>query len=370
MKKRYKIGGALLVVFFLCLGAGAFAISRNAPCPQNPSQSADPDTMTTVVAACYGGPEVLEIVQREKPAVTENAVRVRVIAAAVNPLDWHYLRGSPYVMRLVSGLGSPSSTSVGVDFAGVVDAVGAKVTTFRPGDRVFGGADGSFSEYVVMGQDRAIAKIPDGVSFEQAAALPIAGVTALQALRKGNLKAGQSVLINGASGGVGTIAVQLAKALGATVTGVCSSRNVEMVLGIGADQVVDYKTTNFTTLDARYDLIIDNVGNHPVSALTGVLNPAGSLVVVGAAKGDWVAPLMGAVKVLFSQPFSDFDLHTLLAELKQDDVVTLAEFMRQGQLQSVIDRRFDLQDIAAAIEYSETGRARGKIIVNVTDGGP
>ncbi|MFK7957441.1 MAG: NAD(P)-dependent alcohol dehydrogenase [Lysobacterales bacterium] len=324
--------------------------------------------MTTVVAACYGGPEVLKIVQRDKPPITENDVRVRVVAASANPLDWHYLRGSPYLMRLMSGLGTPNDTSVGVDFAGVVDAVGVNVTEFQPGDRVFGGVGGAFGEFVVRAQDRAIAHIPEGVSFEQAAAVPIAGVTALQALRQGNLQPGQSVLINGASGGVGTFAVQIAKAMGADVTGVCSTRNVEMVLSIGADQVVDYKTADFTTLDERYDLIIDNVGNHSVSALTGVLNPAGSLVVVGASKGDWIAPFMGVLNILVSRPFSDFALHTLLAELRQQDLIHLATLMGQGQVRSVIDRRFDLQDVVAAIEYSETGRARGKIIVNVAGG--
>ncbi len=367
MKKRYKFAGGLLILLLAGVGVLAFTISRTAACPETIPSSSAPDAMSAVVYHCYGGPDVLTMAAVDKPVTGATEVLVKVIEASVNPLDWHYMRGSPYIMRLESGLGAPADHAMGVDFAGVVVDVGSSVTTFKTGDRVFGGANGAFGEYVVRDVTRAIAKIPDGVSFEQAAAVPIAGITALQALRdKGQLKPGQSVLINGASGGVGTYAVQIAKALGAEVTGVCSTRNLEMVLGIGADYVVDYKRENFTEGDKRYDLIIDNVGNHPIGRLTDLLNPGGSLVVVGAAKGDWIAPLMGAIRVLLYSPFTDFNLHTLLADLNAEDLQYLAGLMEQGAVKSVIDRRFSFDDYAAAIDYSESGRARGKIILNVS----
>ncbi len=366
MKKRYKLGFGLLG--FLAGGFAVLlvAISRNADCPTDVPSSTSPDAMTAVVQHCYGGPEVLTITREDRPTVGEKDVLIRVVAAGVNPLDWHFMRGTPYVMRLMSGMGKPSDQTVGVDFAGTVEAVGAGVTRFKPGDRVFGGANGAFGEYVVRPEDRAIAVIPDNISFEQAAGVGIAGVTALQALKdKGQLQSGEKVLINGASGGVGTFAVQIAKAMGAEVTGVCSGRNRELVLGLGADYVIDYKVENFTEQDKQYDLIVDNVGNHSISRVRDVLQPTGRLVIVGGKKGDWIAPLLPTIKTMFIAPFVDQEIQTLLAVLTQEAMDELASMMAAGQVTPVIDQRFELADVRNAIAYSESGRARGKIILEI-----
>ncbi|MEM7708151.1 MAG: NAD(P)-dependent alcohol dehydrogenase [Pseudomonadota bacterium] len=366
MKKRYKLGFG-----FLGLLAGAFAvllvaISRNSDCPADIPSSDSPDAMTAVVQHCYGGPEVLTLTREDRPTVGEKEVLIRIVAAGVNPLDWHFMRGTPYVMRLMSGIGKPGDQRVGVDFAGTVEAIGPGVTRFKQGDRVFGGANGAFGEYVVRSEDRAIAIIPENISFEQAAGVGIAGVTALQALTdKGKLQRGEKVLINGASGGVGTFAVQIAKAMGAEVTGICSGRNRELVLGLGADYVIDYKVENFTEQDKQYDLIVDNVGNHSLSRLRGVLVPTGRLVIVGGKKGDWIAPLVPTIKTMIVGPFVDQEIQTLLAVLTQESVEKLAAMMGAGEVTPVIDQRFDLADVRNAIAYSESGRARGKIILEI-----
>ena len=276
------------------------------------------------------------------------------------------MRGSPYIMRLGSGLGAPKRTGMGVDFAGTVEAVGANVRQFKPGDKVFGGRSGAFAEYVTVREDRALALKPADITFEQAASVPIAAITALQALRdKGKLKAGQKVLINGASGGVGTFAVQIAKAFGAEVTGVCSTRNVEMVRSLGADHVLDYKKEDYTESGQRYDLIIDNVGNHSLLANRSVLNPDGIFVIVGGSNGDWLGPLMGPIKALMLSPLVGQDFVLLLAELRKGDLAILADFMQSGKLTPVIDRRYRLSEVPAAIRYSEEGHARGKIIISL-----
>jgi NADPH:quinone reductase-like Zn-dependent oxidoreductase len=255
---------------------------------------------------------------------------------------------------------------MGVDFAGTVESVGANVTNFKPGDAVFGGRSGAFAEYVTVGADRAIVHKPGNLSFEQAAAVGIAGVTALQALRdKGKLQSGQHVLINGASGGVGTFAVQIAKSFGAEVTAVCSTRNVELVRSIGADHVFDYKKENYTESGEQYDLIIDNVGNHGLLANRGVLTPDGTLVMIGGAKGNWIAPLMGPIKALLLSPFVGQELALILSEFNQADLNILATLMQDGELNPVIDRRYPLNEVPAAIAYSEEGHARGKIIITV-----
>ena len=219
--------------------------------------------MKAIVSRCYGSPAVLRLENIAVPTPKDDEVLVRVRAASVNPLDWHYMRGTPYLVRTESGYGTPENPRLGVDFAGTVEAVGRNVKRFQPGDEVFGGKTGAFAEYVTIREGRAIAVKPTNVTFEQAASVPIAGLTALQALRdKGKIHAGQKVLINGASGGVGTFAVQIAKSYGAEVTGVCSTRNVELVRSLGADHVIDYTREDFTKDDQRYDLILDNVGNH------------------------------------------------------------------------------------------------------------
>ncbi|NQV85561.1 MAG: NAD(P)-dependent alcohol dehydrogenase [Woeseiaceae bacterium] len=322
--------------------------------------------MKAAQARCYGSPDIIEIVDVAKPTPEDDEVLVKVMAASVNPLDWHFLRGSPYLMRLMSGIGRPNDASMGVDFAGTVEAVGKNVTRFQPGDEVFGGRDGAFAEYLTVSESKALAMKPANMSFQQAAAVPIAGVTAIQALRdSGKIKPGQTVLINGASGGVGTFAVQIAKSLGAEVTAVCSTRNLELVRSIGADHAIDYKMNDYMQSDQRYDLIIDMVGNHGLLANKRMLEPNGSLIMVGGGKGNWIGPLMGPIKALMLSPFVDQKLETILAQLGPDDLLILGLLMQSGQLTPVIDRSYRLGELADAIRYSEEGHARGKIIIDM-----
>jgi len=366
MKLRYKIANSILIVLAVLISVLGLMVSHTKDCEPAAEITAGTETMQAAVRRCYGSPDVIEVRDIAKPKPADDEVLVKVIAAAVNPLDWHYLRGSPYLMRLVAGLGRPDSIRMGVDYAGTVEAVGANVTDFKRGDEVFGGKDGAFADYVTVRADQAIALKPANMSFEQAASVGIAGITALQALRdKGNLQPGQHVLINGASGGVGTFAVQIAKAMGAEVTAVCSTRNVELVRSIGADNVFDYKKESYIDGGEQYDLIIDNVGNHGLLANTSVLKPEGTLVMIGGAKGNWIAPLLGPIKALFLSPFVDQNLHLILAKLSQSDLNLLGDYMRSGAVVPVIDRSYSLNELPAAIAYSEEGHARGKIIVSV-----
>jgi len=366
MKLRNRIGIGLLVVLALAVTTLAWVLSHNSPCTGPPTAAAGEDAMEAVVYTCYGGPEVLQRATLAKPAPAENEVLVRVHAAAVNPLDWHYLRGEPYFMRLGTGLGAPKDIRLGVDFAGTVEVVGAGVTGLAPGDRVFGGSGGAFGEYVTVRADGPLVRIPAGLRFEQAAAVPIAGLTALQALRdKGRLQPGQKVLINGASGGVGSFAVQLAKASGAEVTGVCSTRNVELVRALGADHVIDYTKQSYADGGERYDLIVDLVGNHSISANRGVLTDSGRYVIVGGPPGKWLGPLMRPLGAAIQNLFVDQELVMLLARMQKDDLEFLANAMATAQLTPLIDRRFSLAEVPEAIRYSESGRARGKIIIDV-----
>jgi len=328
--------------------------------------SADAELMKAVVYRCYGSPDVLTYEDVEKPTPGDDEVLVKVHAASVNPLDWHYMRGSPYLLRLSSGLGAPDVTRLGVDFAGTVQAVGKNVKRFKTGDEVFGSRSGAFGEYLTVREDRAVTLKPASVTFEQAAAVPVAAITALQALRdKGQVKPGQKVLINGASGGVGTFAVQIAKAFGAEVTGVCSTRNIEMVQSIGADHVIDYKQTDYTESDHRYDVIVDMVGNHSLQKNRRVLTPGGRLVIVGGPKGDWIAPLIRPIGAMILAPFVEQEMITLLAQMKVEDLSILGDLIAAGQVTPVIDRRYRLSEVPAAIRYSEEGRARGKIIISM-----
>lgn len=364
MKLRYKILSGLFGVLALAVVVLAMAIGYTAPCEPAPDISTGADRMKAIVYRCYGSPDVLSLEQVEIPVPGATEVLVKVKAASVNPLDWHYMRGSPYFMRLSTGIGAPKDVRLGVDFAGTVEAVGDQVTSFKVGDDVFGGRTGAFAEYVLVPEDRAIVLKPAGVTFEQAASLPIAALTALQALRdKGDLKPGQKVLVNGASGGVGTFAVQIAKAMGAEVHGVCSTRNVDLVRSLGADRVWDYKNEDYTESDERFDLIVDMVGNHSVSNNLRVMTPSGRLVMVGGPKGDWIAPLKGPIGAMLRSQFVDQQLILLLARLSPDDLQTVAEFVRDGKVHPVIDRIFALEAVPDAIRYSEQGRARGKILI-------
>jgi len=366
MKLRYKITGGILIFLLAAISSLALVLSHNAACPPAPAISDGAKLMKAVVYRCYGSADVLELEDIEKPTPADYEVLVRVHAAAINPLDWHYMRGSPYFMRLGSGLGRPTDTRLGVDFAGTVEATGSNVTRFKPGDEVFGGRMGAFGEYVIVREDRGMVLKPSDVSFEQAAAVPIAAVTALQALRdKGWIQPGQKVLINGASGGVGTFAVQIAKALGADVTGVCSTRNVEMVRSIGADHVFDYTKEDYTDSGQHYDLIVDMVGNHSLLANRQVLKPEGKFVIIGGAKGNWFAPLMNPIKAAIMSPFVDQEFGMMIARMDNEDLSILGELMQSGKVTSVIDRRYRLSEVADAIRYSEEGHARGKIIIDL-----
>ena len=366
MKLRYKIANGFLILLVLAISALAVVLSYESDCIPAPPVAEGDEPMKAVVYSCYGSPDVLELADIAKPVPADDELLVKIQAAAVNPLDWHYMRGSPYFMRLMSGLGAPTETRLGVDFAGTVEAVGQHVTRFKPGDEVFGARTGAFAEYVTVRESRAVTAKPANVTYEQAASVPIAAITALQALRdNGQLQYGQKVLINGASGGVGTFAVQIAKSFGAEVTGVCSTRNVDMVRSIGADHVFDYKKENYTESGEQYDLIVDMVGNHSLAANRKVLRPDGRLVLVGGGKGDWIGPMLRPLQAMLVSPFVDQEIITLLAQLDSDDLVLLADLMAHGAVTPVIDRRFPLTDIADAIRYSEEGRARGKIIIDM-----
>jgi NADPH:quinone reductase-like Zn-dependent oxidoreductase len=325
--------------------------------------------MRAFVYCEYGTPEVLTIAQIERPVPLETQVLVRVMAASVNPVDWHMMRGTPYVMRLGSGLRKPAVTRIGVDFAGVIEAVGRGVTRFKVGDEVFGGRTGALAEYVVVSADRALVHKPANVTFDEAAAVGVAGLTALQGIRdRGQVQKGQRVLINGASGGVGTFAVQIAKQLGAEVTGVCSTRNVELVRSLGADHVIDYTKDDFTTRLAAYDVLLDNVGNRPVSACRRVLTPRGRYVLVGGGGPDdhrIIGPLGRVASLYLTAPFVQQQLGMFIAELNSRDLEWFARAMATGAVSAVIDRRYPFEQAAEAMRYLETGRARGKVIVTM-----
>jgi NADPH:quinone reductase-like Zn-dependent oxidoreductase len=366
MKLRYRILSIFAIVVALAFVSLAVALSYNSPCGAGAALPAGSASMKGVVNNCYGSPDVLKLAELPKPTPADDQLLVKVHAAALNPLDWHMMRGSPYIMRMSSGFGAPKDSRIGVDFAGTVEAVGKNVTQFKPGDEVFGGADGAVAEYVVVRESRAVALKPTNMSFEQAASVPVAAITALQGLRdKGGIKPGQKVLINGASGGVGTFAVQIAKHFGAEVTGVCSTRNVELVRSLGADRVVDYTHEDFATGPERYDIILDNVGNRSIADLRRVMQPKGTLVIVGGPKGDWIGPMMGVIKAAIVAPFVDQKLGFFIARLNHEDMKFLGELMQAGQLTPVIDRHYPLPEAAKAMAYLEEGRARGKVIVSM-----
>lgn len=322
--------------------------------------------MKAIASTEYGPPDRLALREVDEPTVGADGVLVRVRAASVNPLDWHLLRGEPYLVRLSDGLRRPRRSVPGVDVAGEVEAVGEEVSEFRIGDEVFGARGGSFAEYV-CGTERNFVPKPAGLSFEAAASIPIAGCTALQAVRdKGRLQPGRRVLVNGAAGGVGTFAVQIAKALGGEVTGVCSTQNVDLVRSIGADAVLDYSEQDFTRGGRRYDLIVDIAGTHSLSACRRVLTPKGTLVLVGATKmGNVLGPLIRPLGALALSVFVGQRLVPFIAKVTKADLVTLAELVESGAITPVIDRTYPLSDAADAVGYLEAGHARGKVVIAV-----
>lgn len=357
-----------VVLVVLAGGASALWFTRPEP-PPPPLASGVP--MKAIVYHDYGPPDVLRLEVVDKPLPREDQVLIRIRAAAANPLDWHYIRGTPYVMRMESGFGQPKDPGVGVDMAGVVVATGSNVTQFKPGDEVFGTVNGAFAEYALT-TERRIAPKPASLTFEQAAGVPVAALTALQGLRdKGRIQPGQKVLINGSSGGVGTFAVQIAKSLGAEVTGICSTRNLELVRSLGADHVIDYTQEDFAESGQQYDLIVDNVGNRSLSDYRRVLKSKGTYVLIGGGgpdNGKWLGPLATMLKVLVVSPFVSQDLTTLMASIRQDDLRLLGELIESNQVRPVIDRTYPLSEAAEAIRYLETGRARGKVIITMENG--
>jgi NADPH:quinone reductase-like Zn-dependent oxidoreductase len=371
-RRKGRIRRVLKRVFYLIvILIGVFAIYAWATgARQEPIETGEPH-MKAVVYTNYGSPDVLEIRDIKKPVPNDDQVLIKVRAASINPLDWHFIEGTPYIMRMGIGLRKPKDPRLGVDMAGQVEAVGKNVTQFKPGDEVFGGRTGAFAEYVCARADRAIVLKPANVTFEQAASVPIAAITALQGLRdKGEIQPGQKVLINGASGGVGTFAVQIAKSFGAEVTGVCSTRNLDLVRSLGADHVIDYTKEDFTKGDQRYDLILDNVGTQPLSGFRRALQPNGICVMIGGGgpnDGGLIGPMGRPVKALLMSPFISQKMGMLMAELNKKDLTTLGDLMQAGKIKPVIDRTYPLSQIAEAIRYLEQGHARGKVIITMAE---
>src|SRR5436305_1273226 len=361
------ITAAILVLLLLAFLVGFIAYWRS----KNDCGKAGAATkpMKAIVYCDYGLAN-LKLEEVEKPAPNDDQILVRVRATSVNPYDWHFVEGTPKFMRLGVGLRKPKDTRLGVDYAGTVEAVGKNVTQFKPGDEVFGGKGGSFAEYVCVRQDRLVATKPANITFDQAGSADIAGVTALQAVRdKGKVQSGQKVLINGASGGVGTFAVQIATSYGADVTGVCSTRNVDLVRSLGADHVIDYTKEDFTKGDQRYDVILDNVANHSISEYRRVLTPNGIYVMIGGGSANeqgFLGPLGKALNAAVYSRFVKQKMGMMMAQPSTQDLTLLAEMVQSGKLKTVIDRTYkSLSEVPDAIRYLEEGHARGKVVITV-----
>src|SRR5437660_2987698 len=333
-------------------------------------KTAEPTNPMKAIVYCDYGLSNLKLEEIEKPTPNDDQILVKVCATSVNPYDWHFIEGTPKIVRLLGvGLRKPKDTRVGVDFAGTVEAVGKRVTQFKPGDDVFGGRGGAFAEYVCRRAEGAVALKPASIPFEQAASVNIAGITALQAIRdKGKVQPGQKVLINGASGGVGTFAVQIAKSFGADVTGVCSTRNVDLVRSLGAGHVIDYTKEDFAKGAERYDVILDNVPNHSLSECRHILNPKGKYVMIGGGGPNdsrWIGPFGRVIHALLVSPFISQEMGMMMADANQKDLTVLADMMQSGKVKPVIDRTYKLSEVPQAIRYLEEGHARGKVIISV-----
>jgi NADPH:quinone reductase-like Zn-dependent oxidoreductase len=368
MKRFLKWTGITILVLLLVAFVGGFVAYRRS--------TNDCDRRTTVttpikaIVYCDYGLANLKLEDVEKPVPNDDEILVKVRAASVNPYDWHFVEGTPKIMRLMGvGLRKPKDTRLGVDFAGMVEAVGKNVTQFKPGDEVFGGKGGAFAEYVCRRAEGAVALKPANITFEEAASVNIAGITALQALRdKAKVQPGQKILINGASGGVGTFAVQIAKSFGADVTGVCSTRNVDMVRSLGADHVIDYTKEDFTKSGQRYDAILDNVGNQPLLGFRRALTPKGRCVIIGGGGPNdqgLIGPLFSPIKAMLLSPFVSQEMGMMMADPNQKDLTFLADLIQSGKAKPVIDRTYKLSEVPAAIAYLEQGHARGKVIITL-----
>src|SRR6266496_2067706 len=369
MKLKRILKGSAAVIFagLVLLTFVAYWMSTN-----DCDHRATPRNPMKVITHCeYGSPDVLKLEEVEKPVPNDNQLLVKVRAASVNPLDLT-IRG-PLLLRPLFGLRKPKDTRLGVDYAGTVEAVGknpAAAGQFKPGDEVFGGKNGALSEYVCVLADRSVVLKPANMTFEQAAAVPVAAITALQGLRdKGKIQAGQKVLINGASGGEGTFAVQIAKSFGTEVTGVCSTRNVDLVRSIGADHVIDYTKEDFTKTDQRYDLIFDLVGNHSFSERRHILNPNGICVMAGLGGAGWhegfATRLLGELNCYLRSRLVNQKFIAYIAQFNKADMSILADLMQTGKITPVIDRTFRFSETADALRYLETGHARGKVVINL-----
>jgi NADPH:quinone reductase-like Zn-dependent oxidoreductase len=325
-------------------------------------------TMKAIVRDRYGPPDVLDLQEVEQPELPDEGVLVRVRAASVNRVDWHDVTGTPWIARPVTGLRKPrGSRLTGRDFAGTVEAVGKDVTDLQPGDDVFGGKSGggSFAEYVCV--PMGVARKPANLTFEEAAAVPVAALTALQGLRdRGQLQPGQKVLVNGASGGVGTFAVQIAKALGAEVAAVCSTRNVEQARSLGADRVIDYTRTDFTRGGERYDVILDVAGTNSWSRYRSVMNPQATLVMVGAPKANpLLGPLGHIARVRLAAWRGSQKAVFFVAKFNRPDLDALRELLESGKVKPVVEKRYELGEVAGALRYMGEGHVRGKLVIKV-----
>ena len=327
--------------------------------------------MRAAIYTRFGPPDVVQLADVDKPTPKDNEVLIKVHAASLNPADWRLLRGAPSILRILFGLQKPSMahpSRLGHDVSGRVEAIGRNVSHFRPGDDVFGTCSGALAEYACASETRLAPK-PSNVTFEQAASVPVAGLTALQGLRdKGHIQPGQKVLINGAAGGVGTFAVQIAKSFGAVVAGVCSTRNVALVRSLGADRVIDYTQEDFTKNAERYDLILDNVGNHSLSACRRVLNPKGTCVIAGAAqKAVWFFLVrMIAARALSGLVRQNFIM--FIAKVNMEDLTVLNDLVTARKVTPVIDRCYMLSEAPEAIRYLEEGHARAKVVITLPVG--
>ena len=324
--------------------------------------------MKAAVYTNYGPPDVVQVAEVEKPVPKDDEILIKVRAASVNPLDWRIIRGKPFAVRVMATLAKMKGHP-GVDVAGEVEAVGRNVTQFRTGDAVFGAGRGAFAEYTCAGESKIAIK-PENVTFEQAASINVAGLTAIQGLRdKGKIKEGSRLLVNGAAGGVGTFAVQLGKWFGAHVTGVCSTRNIELVRSIGADEVIDYTQQDFTASNQRYDVILDCVGNHSFSACRHVLSPEGRFVIIGGPHDPSVLDLLAPLKAILLSLFGKQKAVPFIAKINQADLSAIGDLIAAGKIKPVIESVYSLTDSSRAIRHVEEGHARGKVIITLDRSG-